>query len=306
MDRSTLGRYSLELDVDLKTSGYDTSVAAMNTTPQLLVDGLVFGEGPRWRDDRLWLSDMHGEAVYTTDLSGRLEKVVGLPDRQPSGLGFLPDGSLLIVSMLEPQILRWDGRELSVHADLRGLVPDRCNDMVVDARGNAYVGSYPPASNPEGVIVHVAPNGSARIAAENVIFPNGSVVTDDGGTLIVAESLGRRITRFSIASDGSLTDRTMFADCRPDAPDGICLDVDGAIWAAFPLAHEFRRIAPGGEVLDRISMGDRLAIACTLGGPELRVLLLLTSLALPGDAIRGTRDATVHVVDVEVPGAGSP
>ena len=278
----------------------------MNTTPQLLVEGLVFGEGPRWRDDRLWLSDMYGETVYTTDLSGRLEKVVELPNRQPSGLGFLPDRSLLIVSMLEPEILRWDGQDLRVHADLRGLVRDSCNDMVVDARGSAYVGSFPPASNPKGVIVHVAPRGSARIAAEDVILPNGSVVTDDGATLIVAESMGRRITRFSIASDGSLTDRTLFADCTPDAADGICLDLDGAIWAAFPLAHEFRRIAPGGEVLDRISMGDRLAIACTLGGPELRTLFLLTSLALPGDAIRGTRSATVHVVDVSVPGTGSP
>lgn len=278
----------------------------MNTTPQLLVEGLVFGEGPRWRDDRLWLADMYGEAVYTTDLLGRLEKVVELPDRQPSGLGFLPDGSLLIVSMLEPEILRWDGQELRVHADLRGLVRDRCNDMVVDARGSAYVGSFPPASNPKGVIVHVAPNGSARIAAEDVSFPNGSVVTDDGATLIVAESMGRRIIRFSIAPDGSLTGRTMFADCTPDAADGICLDLDGAIWAAFPLAHQFRRVAPGGEVLDRVSMGDRLAIACTLGGPELRTLFLLTSLALPGDAIRGTRSATVHVLDVTVPGTGSP
>jgi len=278
----------------------------MNTAPQLLVEGLVFGEGPRWREDRLWFSDMYDEAVYTTDLSGRLERVVELPHRQPSGLGFLPDGSLLIVSMLEPEILRWDGQELRVHADLRGLVRDGCNDMVVDARGSAYVGSFPPASNPKGVIVHVSPHGSARIAAEDVIFPNGSVLTEDGATLIVAESMGRRITCFSIASDGSLTDRTTFADCPTDAADGICLDLDGAIWAAFPLAHEFRRIAPGGEVLDRVSMGDRLAIACSLGGPELRTLFLLTSLALPGDAIRGTRSATVHVVDVKVPGTGSP
>jgi sugar lactone lactonase YvrE len=278
----------------------------VNATPQLLVDGFVFGEGPRWHDRRLWFSDMHGEAVYATGLSGQLEKVVGLPGRQPSGLGFLPDGSLLIVSMLEPEILRWDGHDLSVHSDLRGLVGDRCNDMVVDAHGSAYIGSFPPPSKPEGVIVHVKPDGSARIAAEDVSFPNGSVVADGGSALIVAESMGRRVTRFRIASDGSLTDRTMFADCSPDAPDGICLDVEGAIWAAFPLAQEFRRIAPGGEVLNRISLDDRLAIACTLGGPELRSLLLLTSRALPGDAIRGTRDATVHVVDVEVPGAGSP
>jgi sugar lactone lactonase YvrE len=132
------------------------------------------------------------------------------------------------------------------------------------------------------------------------------MIADGGHALIVAESLGRRISRFSITADGSLTDRTLFADCAPYAPDGLCLDVDGAVWAAFPLAHEFRRIAPGGEILERIETGDRLAIACTLGGPDLRTLFLLTSRALPGESIRGTHDATIDVVDVERPGAGSP
>ena len=278
----------------------------MSTTPRLLVDGLVFVEGPRWRGDRLWFSDMHGEAVHTVDISGQLETAVALPGREPSGLGFLPDGSLLVVSMLEPEILRWDGREVRVHANLTGLVSNRCNDMVVDPRGNAYVGTYPAPPDFDGVIVLVEPNGSARIAATDVKFPNGTIITDEGRTMIVAESTGRRLTRFTIEPDGSLTNREMFAGCGADAPDGICLDVEGAIWAAFPLPHEFRRIAPGGEVLDRIPMGDRLAIACTLGGPELRTLFLLTALQLPGEEIRGTRDAAVHVVDVDAPGTGSP
>ena len=278
----------------------------MSRSTRLLVDGLVFGEGPRWRDDRLWLSDMHGEAVYTTDLSGRLEKVVALPGREPSGLGFLPDGSLLVVSMHEPEILRWDGQDVVVHADLRGVVQDRCNDMVVDERGNAYVGTYPSPPDFNGVVVIVEPDGSARVVAEHLRFPNGSVVTDEGRTLLVAESMGRRIARFTIAPDGALTDRSVFADCRPRTPDGVCVDVEGAVWAGFPLSHEFQRIAPGGEVLDRIAVGERLAIACTLGGPDMRTLFLLTSLALPGEAIRGTNDATVHVLEVDVPGTGSP
>ncbi|MDP9332862.1 MAG: SMP-30/gluconolactonase/LRE family protein [Actinomycetota bacterium] len=278
----------------------------MNVQLRLLADGFVFGEGPRWRGDRLWFSDMHGEAVYTVDCNGNVETVVELPGRRPSGLGFLPDGSLLIVSMLEPEILHWNGSDLRVHADLRGLVPDPCNDMVVDKGGNAYVGSFPPYTDPKGVIVLVEPDGSARIVAEDVRFPNGSVVTTDGRTMIVAESLGRRFTRFRIAPDGSLTERAEFADCSPDGPDGICLDLDGALWAAFPLAHEFRRIAPGGKVLNRINMGERLAIACTLGGTELRTLFLLSSLALPGDAIQGTRDAAIHIVEVDTRGAGSP
>jgi sugar lactone lactonase YvrE len=274
--------------------------------PRLLADGFVFGEGPRWRDDRLWFSDMHGEAVYTVDSDGNVDTVVALPGRQPSGLGFLRDRSLLIVSMLEPEILRWDGTELRVHADLRALVPDPCNDMVVAPDGNAYVGSFPPYREPEGVIALVRPDGSARIVAEHVRFPNGCVITPDGRTLIVAESLGRRLTRFTIAPDGALTERAEFADCAPGGPDGICLDVDGSVWAAFPLAHEFRRIAPGGGVVETIPMGERLAIACALGGPDLRTLFLLTSLGLPGDAITGTRDAAIHVVEVKTAGTGSP
>jgi sugar lactone lactonase YvrE len=289
----------------------DAEAAAHNSamtvgTPTRFVDGLVFGEGPRWRGDRLWLSDMHGEAVHTVDLDGRLETVVEVPGRRPSGLGFLPDGSLLIVSMLEREVLRWDGATLSVHADLRALVPDGCNDMVVDAHGNAYVGSFPPASDPSGVLVLVRADGSTEIAARDVSFPNGCVIGDGGRTLIVAESLGRRLTRFAIADDGTLSDRSVFADVAPRGPDGICLDAEGAVWAAMTLAHEFLRIAPGGDVLDTISFGDRLAIACTLGGPDLRTLFLLTALEHSPDALRGTRDATIHVVDADVPGAGSP
>ncbi len=187
-------------------------------SPELLVDGLVFGEGPRWRGDRLWFSDMHGEGVRTVDASGRLETAVELPGREPSGLGFLPDGTLLVVSMLEPEILRVDGGVASVHADLSGLVSDRCNDMVVDAVGNAYVGTFPSVADPKGVIVHVAPDGSTRVAAEDLAFPNGSVVADDGATLIVAESLGRRFTQFQIAADGSLTDRRRLRRLRTVRP----------------------------------------------------------------------------------------
>src|SRR5262245_60166021 len=275
-------------------------------TPTRLVAGLVFGEGPRWRDDRLWLSDMHGEAVYRVDLDGRLETVVQVPGRRPSGLGFLPDGSLLIVSMLERELLRWDGVDLTVHADLRALVPDGCNDMVVDAHGNAYVGSFPPASDPGGVLVLVRPDGSAEIAATDLSFPNGCVIADGGRALIVAESLGRRFTRFTIADDGTLSDRSVFADVAPRGPDGICLDADGAVWAAATLAREFVHVAPDGEVLDTVAIDDRLAIACALGGHDGRTLFLLTALEHAPDALRGTRDATIHVMEVDVPGAGSP
>ena len=275
-------------------------------SPTLLADGLVFGEGPRWRGDRLWFSDMHGEAVHTVDAAGHLETLLRLPRRRPSGLGFLPDGTLLVVSMLERELLRYDGRTVTVHADLSPLVGDPLNDMVVDARGNAYVGSFPPPSNPDGVLVLVEPDGSARVVAEGMQFPNGCVVADGGRRLIVAESLGRRFTQFTIGDDGSLADRAIFADCAPRGPDGICLDAEGAVWAAMTLAREFQRIAPGGEVLDSVSVDGRLAIACALGGPESRTLFLLTALEHAADALRGSHDATIHVVDVDVAGAGSP
>jgi sugar lactone lactonase YvrE len=274
--------------------------------PELLTSGFVFGEGPRWRHDRLWFSDMHGEAVWTVDLEGRRELVVELPGRRPSGLGFLPDGDLLIVSMLDRQILRWDGTTVGVHADVSPLIDTGCNDMVVDADGRAYVGSFPPPSSPSGSIVLVEPGGASRTVAEEVIFPNGTVITEDGTTLIVAESLGRRLTAFDVAPDGSLGGRRVYADCPGFGPDGICLDEEGAIWASMPLAREFQRILPGGEVAATVTVDGRMAIACALGGPDRRTLFLLSANDHAPDALRGTRDARIDVLRVGVAGSGTP
>jgi sugar lactone lactonase YvrE len=273
---------------------------------ELLAEGLVFGEGPRWRDDRLWFSDMHGEAVWTVDLSGDREQVASLKGRKPSGLGFLPDGDLLIVSMLDRQILRWSKGALSLHADLSELVPDGLNDMVVDSHGRAYVGSFPPPAQPDGVIVLVEPDGSSRIVAREVVFPNGSVITPDGKTLIVAESLGRRFTSFDLDEDGSLTNRAVYADAPGLGPDGICLDEEGSIWAAMPLARSFQRFEPGGHVTEVLAIDDRMAIACALGGPDRRTLFLLTALEHAPSKLAGTLDATIHIAHVPVAGAGLP
>jgi sugar lactone lactonase YvrE len=245
---------------------------------------------------------MHGETVYTVDLAGRLETVVRLPGRRPSGLGFMPDGTLLIVSMLERELLRWDGKDLSVHAVLRDLVGHGCNDMVVDGNGRAYVGSFPPPGDPTGVLVLVESDGSARVVAENLQFPNGCVITDER-KLVVAESIGRRLTQFAIADDGSLTEGTTFAESLPYAPDGICLDGEGAVWAAMTMGHKFLRIAPGGEVLDTVELDERFAIACALGGPDLRTLFLVSAREYAPDREDKTREGTIHVVDVPVAGA---
>jgi sugar lactone lactonase YvrE len=277
-----------------------------SATPELLASGFVFGEGPRWRNDRLWFSDMHGEAVWTVDLSGTRELVVELPGRRPSGLGFLPNGDLLIVSMLERQILRWNGSYIALHADVSALIPNGCNDMVVDGEGRAYVGSFPPPSSPEGSIVLVEPDGTSLLVAENMIFPNGSVITPDGVVLIVAESLGRRLTAFDIAADGSLRNRRLYADCPGRGPDGICLDNEGAVWAAMPLAREFQRILPGGSVDTTVSVDGRMAIACALGGPDRKTLFLLTANDHSPEALEGTHDARINVVRVPVGGAGTP
>jgi sugar lactone lactonase YvrE len=274
--------------------------------PEMLTSGLVFGEGPRWRDDRLWFSDMHGETAWTVDLSGRQELVVEVPGRRPSGLGFLPNGDLLIVSMLEREILRWDGSSLTVHADVSDVVPDACNDMVVSQDGRAYVGSFPPPSSPTGALILVEPDGRSRIAADDMIIPNGSVITPDGATLIVAESLGRRLTAFDILPDGSLADRRIYADCPGRGPDGICLDEEGAIWAAMTLAGEFQRILPGGAVTDSISVEGRMAIACALGGVDRHTLFLLSASEHSPEVLRGTRDGRIDIVRVPVAGTGIP
>ena len=202
----------------------------METTT--LVDGLSFGEGPRWREGRLWLSDMHAHQVITVDNEGNVQVVVEVPNR-PSGLGWLPGGDLLIVSMRDRRVLRYDGAKLHDHADLSKLASFDCNDMVVDGGGRAYVGNFgfdlhggeaPKAAE----LICVEPDGSARVVADDLLFPNGTVITPDGETLIVGESFGGRLTAFDIAIDGSLGNKRTWAELPEGAvPDGICLDSQG-------------------------------------------------------------------------------
>ena len=274
--------------------------------PAAFAEGLVFGEGPRWREGSLWLSDMHGEAVYSITDSGVMTQRLALPGKKPSGLGFLPDGSVLVVSMTDRVLLRLaaDGTSV-VHADLSGLVADELNDMVVAADGTAFVGSYPSVRG-TGVLVRVTPDGVAGIAAGELDFPNGTVLSADGRTLIVAESIGRRFTAFDFEKDGKLSNRRVIAETGDAAPDGIALDAEGGIWAGYPLAREFRRVLPGGEVTDRVGTGERMAIACTLGGDDRRTLFLLSAADWSAKALQGRRTGVVETVRVSVPGAGVP
>lgn len=267
---------------------------------RVVVEGLRFPEGPRWHDGALWFSDMHAGAVRRWD-----ESVLEVPG-QPSGLGWDPEGRMLVVSMEDRRLLR-DGEP---YADLSGVATGRCNDMVVDGLGRAYVGNFGfdylagEAPRP-AAMAFVDVDGSVSVAAEDLEFPNGTVITPDGGTLIVGESFGRRLTAFSVAADGSLSDRRVWAALPGRAlPDGTCLDADGAVWAASPTTNEVLRVAEGGEVLDRVET-DRGAYACMLGGGDRRTLFVCVAEgSLPAETEDG--GGQIVAVDVDVPGAGWP
>ncbi len=280
------------------------------TTPQILFEGLSFGEGPRWHDDRLWVSDFHTHRVLAIDDSGSAETVVEVPNR-PSGLGWLPDGRMLVVSMTDRKLMRLDPDGLVEHADLSGIATGDCNDMVVDAAGQAYVGNfgYDFAGGAElqaATLALVTSDGAVSAAATDLLFPNGTVITPDRSTLILGETMGRRLTAFDISGDGTLSNRRVWADLGNVTPDGICLDEAGGIWVADPTGSQCVRVLEGGEVTDRIAT-DHGCFACMLGGPDLRTLHLVTGL-LTGNVAKLLAElpGRVETVRVDVPGAGWP
>ena len=229
---------------------------------------------------------------------------------QPSGLGWLPDGRLLVVSMLDRRLLRLDDEGLVEVADLSALATGPCNDMVVDAEGRAYVGNFGfdrhQGEEPRtAVLVRVDPDGRVTVADEELWFPNGSVITPDGRTLIVGETRAARLTAWDRAPDGSLSRRRVFAELGQNVPDGICLDAEGAVWCADPRNNEIIRVVEGGEVVQRISSGRLGAYACMLGGEDRRTLFVCTN-ATSGPAAAEARAGRVEYARVDVPGAGLP
>ncbi len=280
----------------------------MTGDTRLLLDGLAFGEGPRWHEGKLWFSDMHFHRVMTVDLAGKAEEIVEVPGR-PSGLGWLPDGRLLVVSMVDRRLLRLDAEGLVEVADLSELASSNCNDMVVDSQGRAYVGNFgfdllaEPFSLAE--IVMVEPNGRAQVVADELAFPNGTVITPDGATLIVGETRAARLTAFDIAADGSLSGRRLWAQLENAVPDGICLDAEGAIWVASPRSAEVLRVREGGEVTRRIGVSTQ-AFACMLGGDDRRTLFILTAETADPEEAPKKASGRVEVIEVDVPGAGLP
>jgi len=281
----------------------------------VLLEGLAFPEGPRWRAGKLWFSDMHNHRVMTVDLDGRSETVVEVPT-QPSGLGWRPDGTLLVVSMTDRSVLALEGGTLRRVADLSRNATWHCNDMVVDAQGRAYVGNFgfdlyaEPLEPVTTALIRVDLDGQARPVAEDLSFPNGTVITPDGKTLIVGESFAQRLTAFDVTEDGLLANRRVWAQLEDCTPDGIALDAEGGIWIASPISHECVRVEEGGRITHRLPVGapedGRQAFACMLGGPDGKTLFALTALESEPEKARALQSGRIEITRVDIPHAGLP
>ncbi|NBC22396.1 MAG: hypothetical protein GVY21_02860 [Gammaproteobacteria bacterium] len=274
------------------------------------IEGLCFAEGPRWHHGALYFSDMHAHEVRRADSSGRTEVVCEVAN-WPSGLGWLPDDTLLVVSMTDRLVLRLDGERLTTHADLSELASFHCNDMVVDAHGRAYVGNFGfdlhAQKKPKPAeLVCVEPDGSARVVARDLQFPNGTVITPDGGTLIVAESWGARLTAFDVLENGDLDNRREWAR-QPDGalPDGICLDEAGGVWSASPSTNECLRQEQGGEITHRVALNQG-AFACMLGGDDGRTLYIATAASSDPEECRELRSGRIEAWQAPYARAGWP
>ena len=278
---------------------------------EMLADGFIFLEGPRWHDKQLWLSDMRGETVYTLSEAGKRSKVASFP-KHPSGISFLPDGRVVIVSMQDRKLMQVEaGGKLSEYADLSNMVSYDINDTVCDASGNIYVGNFGydllAGEAPQTAdLIMVPMSGQPKVVASGLEFPNGAVITQDGRTLIIAETFGHKLSAFDRAADGTLSNRRVWAHLGERTPDGICLDAEGAVWVSSFVTSEFVRVLPDGSIGDIIVSPGKRAVACNLGGADGRTLFGLTFAGELADLGSGKPLAAVEVCRVEVAAAGSP
>jgi sugar lactone lactonase YvrE len=290
---------------------------------ECVADGFAFCEAPRWHRGRLYFSDFYAHRVHALAPGGGLTTICEVPG-QPSGLGFMPDGRLLVVSMTDRRVLAWDRDGLRDHADLGALAPYHLNDMLVDPAGRAYVGNFGSDVDTEDVrptpLIRVDPDGSTRVAAEGLVFPNGMVLAPDGRTLLVAESFAYRISAFDVGAGGTLSNRREWARFGDGAarthddfmttdavlPDGICLDEEGALWVSHARGDGIARMAPGGDVLDVVGTGDLAVYAAVLGGDDRRTLYLCAGPPLGAVDPTRTRAGCILACRVAVPGAGLP
>ena len=284
--------------------------ATAGTLPtRVVAEGLVFGEAPRWHEGRIWVSDMLGGKVMTMSPSGRMEESVAVPTGA-SGLGWLRDGRMVVVSMADSRLLAFKDGVPEIYADL-GISRGTPNDMVVDEYGRAYVGNAGcnlfAGIDPKPTNLIMVEDGRAREVADDLIFPNGMAISPGGSTLIVAETFAHRLTAFDInPRDGSLSRRRVFADLGNRTPDGICMDAKGAIWAGSAETGEFIRVREGGEVTNVINTSGRFATACVTGGADRRSLYMITAHFTPELFAKKETTARIELADLEIPGAGIP
>jgi len=294
--------------------------SAVMSQVSVLVGGLYFPESLRWHCERLWFSDFYDHAVHAVSLDGTDERVLEVPN-QPSGLGWLPDGRLLVVSMTDRRLLRLEAGGLVEHADLSAVTGYWANDLVVDEAGRSYVTSfgfdldglidsegpvalYAEPGPPRSALAVVEPDGAVGVAAEGLRFGNGIVITPDGSTLVVAESLGQCLTRFERAADGSLSNPTTFAALPGRAPDGICLDAEGCIWVANAIAPECLRVTAEGEIVQRVDT-VMASFCCALGGEKGSTLFVATATTSHHAIASVERRGRIVTIEVEVPGAAA-
>ncbi len=292
-----------------------------NYQARVLREGLSFGEAPRWHDGRLWFSDFYRHAIFSIDEDGNDESLEVIVPTQPSGLGWLPDGDLLYVSMTDHRVMRHRDAQSSLHCDISAYCGFWANDMVVSATGVAYVGNFgfdfdvmirdvgpaammatpPPTTN----LVVLDPTGAVIQVIDNMAFPNGSVITPDATTLIVGETMAFRLSAFDVAPDGTLARRRVWAQLDFVATDGMCLDADGQIWLANALTNQCLRVKEGGEITGVVETSQH-AFACTLGGRERTRLYVMTTPTSDRFKIADVLEGRIEVADVAVPGAGLP
>lgn len=293
---------------------------AFTTQVRVLASGWQFVESPRWHLDRLWFSDWAAQQIIAVDPEGKSEVVVSLATARkrdspllpgPLCIAFLPDGRLLMVSGREALLLRRENDgSVAIHADLSILSRNPWNDIVVDGRGNAYVGNagfdFPGGSFAPGTVALITSDRKTREVANGLAFPNGMAVTPDNSTLIIAESYGQRLTAFDISADGSLTNRRLWAGLGDGYPDGICLDSENAVWYGDVPNRRCVRVREGGEVLATINL-DRGCFACALGGADRKTLFMLAAeWHGPKKMFQGPATGQVLACEVSAPGAGWP
>lgn len=274
---------------------------------QMLADGFVFPEGPRWHKDRLWVSDMWDFRVYRIAANGNRELVCDV-SRRPSGLGFLNDGTPIVVSMSDRKLMKIVGPGLTEYADLAKYARGDANDMIVDPSGRIYVGNFGydlfgGAEQKLADLLLVDTDGSVRVVADGLDFPNGMVIKNTGRTLVVAETWSNRLTAFDRAANGRLSRRRIYADLGGRSPDGICADAEGGIWVSCFNTGEFVRVLEGGKVTHIVKCEGKRAVACQLGGSDGRTLFCCTFAGELEDIHSRKRAGAIEAVRVDVPAA---